>query len=140
MALWRSVALVVDVVTIRFRVTGAGGLEGTSVICQQQPRQPLTPLPEPAERLMHSVLSLRTCARSPTALLPLHAPMLEDMFASLFARVALPHGCDHVPALQQLHGLAIDASGAPFARFDEHVRTLRHTFRSARGADQGTRA
>ena len=66
--------------------------------------------------------------------------MLEDLFASLFARVALPHGCDHVPALQQLHGLAIDASGASFARFDEHVRTLRHTFRSARGADQGTRA
>ena len=115
------------------RVQGQGLQRGaTVVVVHHQVRRALTPPPAVAENLLHSVLASRSSSGSLTPLLPMHAPMLEECFAALFGRLASSHGCAHVPALQQIHGLAIEAAGASYVRFDEHIRTFRHSPAGAR--------
>ena len=97
----------------------------TLLVTPQELRPPLSVIPSPAAHLLHSVLSARTGDRSDTALLPMPAPMLEELFEALFTDIARPQGMHEIPALQQLHGLAIGSTNKLYVRFDEHVRAVR---------------
>ena len=101
----------------------------TLLVTPQEVRPPLSDVPIPAAHLLHSVLSARTGDRSDMALLPMPAPMLEELFEALFADIARPQGMHEVPSLQQLHGLAIGSTDKLYARFDEHDRAARRAVR-----------
>ena len=130
-------ALLLSRFSFRRGSSESGADDTTIVFVAQQERPPFSAIPEPAVRLLHSVLSARSRACSDVALIPIHAPMLEELFEALFARIAMPHGCHALPSLQQLHGLAIANTTTSYGRFDQHVRSLRRTFDSHSGARQG---